>query len=68
VAKEQPKPTTMTPDGPAAGAPASGLLLRVEPLPGASDRGRATGSLADNDGSDRGQVAGRLADNDGSDR
>jgi hypothetical protein len=62
------QPTTMTQPGPAAGARPSGLLLRVEPLPAASDRGRATGSLTDNDGSDRAQVAGRLADNDGSDR
>jgi hypothetical protein len=54
VAEEQ--PTTRTQPQPAQGAqaaPASGLLLRVEPLPGATDRGRATGSLTDNDGSDR---------------
>lgn len=51
VAEEQ--PTTRTQPQPAQTAPTSGLLLRVEPLPGATDRGRATGSLTDNDGSDR---------------
>jgi hypothetical protein len=51
VAEKQ--PTTRTPPQPPQTAPAGGLLLRVEPLPGASDRGRATGSLADNDGSDK---------------
>jgi hypothetical protein len=51
VAEEQ--TTTRTQPQPTTAAPASGLLLRVEPLPGASDRGRAAGSLTDNDGSDR---------------
>ena len=47
------EPTTRTQPQPAQPAPAGGLLLRVEPLPAASDRGRSTGSLTDNDGSDR---------------
>jgi hypothetical protein len=33
-------------------APASGLLLGVEKLPGAVDRGKANGAVADNDGND----------------
>ncbi|ACU39089.1 MULTISPECIES: hypothetical protein [Actinosynnema] len=33
-------------------APASGLLLAVEPLTGAVDRGKANGAVADNDGND----------------
>jgi hypothetical protein len=32
--------------------PASGLLLGVERLPGAVDRGKANGSVADDDGKD----------------
>jgi hypothetical protein len=47
------EPTARTQPQPTQPAPASGLLLRVEPLPGASDRGTAAGSLTDNDGSDR---------------
>jgi hypothetical protein len=31
---------------------ASGLLLSVEPLPTAVDRGKANGAVADNDGND----------------
>jgi hypothetical protein len=33
-------------------APASGLLLRVETLPTAVDRGSVNGAVADNDGND----------------
>ncbi|GGP62769.1 hypothetical protein [Saccharothrix coeruleofusca] len=33
-------------------APSSGLLLGVEALPGAVDRGKANGAVADNDGND----------------
>jgi hypothetical protein len=32
--------------------PASGLLLDVEELPRAADRGKASGSVADDDGKD----------------
>ncbi|MFI5592116.1 hypothetical protein ACIA5G_44205 [Amycolatopsis sp. NPDC051758] len=31
---------------------ASGLLISVEPLPAAVDRGKANGAVADNDGND----------------
>lgn len=33
-------------------APASGLLISVETLPAAVDRGKANGAVADNDGND----------------
>jgi hypothetical protein len=33
-------------------APVSGLLLSVEALPAAVDRGKANGAVADNDGND----------------
>lgn len=33
-------------------APASGLLLSVEALPTAVERGKANGAVADNDGND----------------
>jgi hypothetical protein len=32
--------------------PRSGLLIDVEPLPVAVDRGKANGAVADNDGND----------------
>jgi hypothetical protein len=32
--------------------PRSGLLIEVEPLPVAVDRGKANGAVADNDGND----------------
>ncbi|WP_410654806.1 hypothetical protein [Amycolatopsis sp. lyj-112] len=33
-------------------APVSGLLLEVEMIPTATDRGKANGAAADNDGND----------------
>lgn len=37
---------------PTQATPSSGLLLGVERLPGAVDRGKASGSATDDDGSD----------------
>jgi hypothetical protein len=43
---------TDVPDGTEVQQVASGLLLDVEELPRAVDRGQASGSVADNDGND----------------